>query len=127
MRSSTEALCIVIAESRETADGLHEYLTKSGFAARTSRRLHDASTLCANASALVLFPDEFDEREVLASLRSLHAKHPRLLLLLVTAAPQRVRAACGPDPHASRTVVLAKPTFGWNLLDAIRTHVTRAR
>ena len=127
MRSSTEPLCIVIADNRETADGLHEYLNKSGFATRTSRRLHDAGALCADASALVLFPDEFDEAEVLALLRTLRSTKPRLLLLLVTGAPQRVRAACEPDPHASRTVVLPKPTFGWNLLDAIRAHITRGR
>lgn len=127
MRSAGEPSCIVIADNRETADGLHEYLSKCGFATRTSRHLHDAPALCANASALVLFPDEFDQADVVASLRSLRAKHPRLLFLLVTAAPQRVRAACEPDPHGLRTVVLPKPTFGWNLLDAIRAHHARAR
>ncbi|HKU45204.1 MAG TPA: hypothetical protein VJR89_43895 [Polyangiales bacterium] len=126
MRSSSPPLCIVIADNRETADGLHDYLNKSGFATRTSRRLHDAATLCANASALLLFPDEFDEADVLASLRALRAQNPRLLLLVVTAAPQRVHAAWNPNPLAPRTVVLTKPTFGWTLLDAIRAHLSRA-
>jgi hypothetical protein len=125
VRSAAHPLCIVIADNRETADGLHEYLNKSGVATRTSRRLNDAVTLCENASALILFPDEFLESDVLASVRGLRAKHPRLLLLLVTATPQRLRAACEPEPHSSRPLVLPKPTFGWSLLDAIREHRSR--
>ena len=122
MQTSPDPLCIVIADNRETADGLHEYLNKAGFATRTSRRLQDAGALCSNATALVLFPDAFDERDVIASVSALRAKNPRLLLLIVTATPLRLRACCESEPHSLRPVVLPKPAFGWSLLDAIREH-----
>lgn len=120
-------LCIVVADNRETADALHEYLSKAGIPTRTSRWLRDVSALCKDASALVLFPDEYAEAEVRASLLGLRATCPHLLLLLITALPQRVRAVCDPDDHSVLPVILPKPVFGWNLLDAIREHAERER
>lgn len=118
-------LCIVVADNRETADALHDYLSKAGIPTRTSRRLRDVSALCKDASTLVLFPDEYADADVRASLLGLRAVYPHLLLLLVTAMPQRLRALCDPDVRSVLPVILPKPVFGWNLLDAIREHAAR--
>ena len=119
-------VCIVIADNRETVDGLHSYLTNSGVPTRTARRLRDVSALCKDAAAVVLFPDEYGDSEVLGLVHGLRSGHPHLLLLLVTAKPQRIRAACEPDARSVAPVVLPKPAFCWSLLDAIRAHVHRA-
>ena len=119
--------CIVVADNRETADALHDYLSKAGIPTRTSRRLRDISALCKDASALVLFPDEYADADILTTLRALRAAYPHLLLLLVTSLPQRVRAACDPDARSVLPVILPKPVFGWNLLDAIRAHAEHER
>ncbi|MEY4583477.1 MAG: hypothetical protein RL701_8180 [Pseudomonadota bacterium] len=122
---SKYTLCIVISDNRETADGLHSYLTNAGIRTRTARRLRDVTAICKDSAALVLFPDEYDDSEVVSNLRGLRAAHPHLLLLLVTAKPQRVRAACEPDARSVLPVVMPKPAFCWSLLDAIRAHVQR--
>jgi hypothetical protein len=125
-QTSTGPLCIVIADNPETTDGLHAYLSGAGVPTRTSRRLRDADALCAHADALVLFPDEYELGEVDANLRALRHAHPRLLMLLVTALPQRVRPACEPAAGSVAPLVLPRPAFGWRLLDAIRAHQQRA-
>ena len=121
---TTGSLCIVIADNPETTDGLHAYLSNAGCPTRTTRRLRDAPELCARATALVLFPDELESAEVLDTLRDLRAAHPRLFIVVVTAQPQRVRAACEPHAHAVAPLILPRPTFGWRLLDVIRAHLT---
>jgi DNA-binding NtrC family response regulator len=118
-----DALCIVIADNRETSDGLHTYLNSRGIATRTSRRLRDAHALCANATALVLFPDDFADSDVLAGVNSLRSRHPQLLVMLVTGAAHRLRALCEPDTRSPVPIVLPKPAFGWSLLDAMRSHM----
>jgi len=114
----------VIAESRETTDGLHAYLQGAGVATRTMRALGDAATLSPATAAVVLFPDEFAVDEVLLRISGLRRARSRLLVV-VTATPQRFRPALDPDGHSLPPVVLPKPTFGWSILDAIRDHAGR--
>lgn len=115
-------LVTIIAESRETIDGLHSYLQGAGVSARCTRALGDVAKVPPSATAVVLFPDEFDEREVLTRLRALRAQRPRALLVLVTSTPQRWSPALERDGRALPPVVLPKPAFGWSILDAIREH-----
>ena len=120
MRTNNAPLCIVIAANRETGDGLHGYFSKSGFTTRTSCRLQDVGPLCIDAHCVVLFPDDFSEDEVLTSIRALRREQPRLLMLLVTATPQRFQTACAPNATTLSPIVVPKPAFGWSLLDAMR-------
>lgn len=115
-------LVTIIAESRETIDGLHSYLQGAGVSARCTRALGDVAKVPPSATAVVLFPDEFDEREVVTRLRALRAQRPRALLVLVTSTPQRWSPALERDGRAPPPVVLPKPAFGWSILDAIREH-----
>jgi chromate transporter len=52
----------------------------------------------------------------------LRASRPRLLVVLVTGAPQRFAAVLEPDGRSVPPIVLPKPAFGWSILDAIRAH-----
>jgi hypothetical protein len=115
-------LVTIIAESRETIDGLHSYLQGAGVSSRCTRALGDVAKVPPSATAVVLFPDEFDEREVLTRLRALRAQRPRALLVLVTSTPQRWSPALERDGRSLSPVVLPKPAFGWSILDAIREH-----
>lgn len=118
-----DTLCIVIADNRETSDGLHTYLSNRGIATRTSRRLRDAHVLCAKATALVLFPDDFSDSDVIAGVSSLRRRHPQLLVMLVTGAPHRLRVVCEGDTRSPVPIVLPRPTIGWTLVDAMRSHL----
>ena len=112
----------VVADSRETIDGLHAYFTAAGVVSRATRALRDAIAIPAATSAIVLFPDEFDVEDVVRQICLLRKTRPKLLVVAVTSAPRRFRSALGPDEHSLLPVVLPKPAFGWLILDAIREH-----
>ncbi len=112
----------VVAESRETNDGLHAYLQGAGVSSRTTRALADMVEVSPATTAVVLFPDEFDAKEVVNHISSLRAQRPRTLVVVVTSGPQHIRAALSPDGQSLLPIVLPKPAFGWSILDAIRAH-----
>jgi DNA-binding response OmpR family regulator len=115
---------VVVADNHETLDGLHKYLTEAGAASTVSRGLRGVA-LGPDVAALVVFPDGFDEDEVADCVRSLRKARPRLLIVLVTAAPQRFASIVAPDGRSLPPIVLPKPAFGWTILDAIRAHLNR--
>lgn len=122
--STTSIHVTVVAESPETIDGLHGYLDGAGVESRAIRAVREAHVVPARSTAVVIFPDEFGVDDVVASITSLRAARPRLLILLVTGAPQRFRAALEPDGRSLPPIVLPKPAFGWTILDAIRAHAS---
>ena len=125
--SSTSIHVTVIADSPETIDGLHGYLDGAGVESHAGRTLRDAKMVPLKSTAVVIFPDEFAVDDVVTSITSLRAARPRLLILLVTGAPQRFRPALEPDGRSLPPVVLPKPAFGWTILDAIRAHASSSR
>lgn len=75
----------------------------------------------------VIFPDDFDDEEVQPILRELRLTQPRLLLLMVTRAPQRFRDLVQADRRSFPPILLPRPSFGWEILDAIRAHADAAQ
>jgi hypothetical protein len=112
----------VIADNPETIDGLQEYLRGAGVSSHGARALREVRVVPPATTAVVLFPDELGTEEVVESIGVLRAARPLLLLLIITGAPQRFRAALGPDGCSLPPIVLPKPAFGWTILDAIRAH-----
>jgi len=110
----------VVADNPQTLDGLHAYFNGAGVASNGVDRLLDMSVVPAVATAVVLFPDDFDRGEAEAMIVSLRRARPRLLIVVVTGAPQHLVAALEPDGRSAPPVVLPKPAFGWTILDAIR-------
>ena len=116
---------VVVAESKETASGLQEYLATVGVACRASSELGMAEGLDGSVNAVVLFPDEFQPASVIRWINALRAGRTNLLLIVVTSAPQRLAQALEPVAQATAPVVIAKPVFGWAILDALRLHWRR--
>lgn len=112
----------IIAESRDTIDGLRAYLSGAGVSSHTAQHFGDVGVLPPAVQAVIVFPDELDPDAVAAGLAALRATHPHVLVVVVTGAPQRLRAVLAPDELSSPPVVLPKPVFGWTILDAIRAH-----
>jgi hypothetical protein len=110
----------VIADNPQTLDGLHAYFDGAGVASTGLHDLNDVSLVPSAATAVVLFPDDFQRSEAKASILSLRRARPKLLLVVVTGAPQHLGAALEPDGHSALPFVLPKPAFGWTILDAIR-------
>jgi hypothetical protein len=109
----------VLSTRRETLDGLEEYLRQAGIATACRRAIADFHTIIrGGATAAVIFPDEFTDAAVDALLRELRSSLPDALLLVVTGSPRRYQAR----PYMR---VLPKPSFGWDILDAVRAHAAQ--
>jgi hypothetical protein len=113
----------IVSNNPETLDGLQQYLRNAGVPSHSTRAVHKVAVVAPDcATATVIFPDEFEETAVVSLLNELRRKHPRLLTLLVTRAPNRFRSILHTDEWSNAPIVLPKPSFGWDILDAIRGH-----
>ena len=113
----------VISANPETLDGLHAYLSGAGIPSHTTRAIQDFAMVAPDcATAAVIFPDDFDVEAVRSLLRKLRRARPRLLSLIVTREPQRFHDAAQADGRSLPPIILPKPSFGWDILDAIRSH-----
>jgi len=110
----------VVADNPQTIDELCAYLMAAGVASNGTRELHDVSIVPPGATAVVLFPDDFQLKEMETTIASLRRGRPSLKIVLVTARPQHLRAALKHDGRSALPLVLPKPAFGWTILDAIR-------
>jgi hypothetical protein len=117
----------VVADNPETLDGLHGYLSGAGVSSHATRVLGRSASFPADLSAIVIFPDELDAADVVARVAELRRARPRLLVVLVTSAPQRFFVAVQPDGRSLLPIVLPKPAFGWSILDAVRAHARGGR
>lgn len=112
----------IIAQRHETIEGLRAYLLAAGVTPRTTKRLDDLSALPSSTTSVVLFPDEFETKDVVSVVSSLRQSRPRLLVVVVTGAARRFRPAFDPDKESRLPVVFPKPAFSWSILDTIREH-----
>ncbi len=113
----------IVSANPETLDGLHAYLCGAGVPSRCTRALQDVALVVPlSAKAAVIFPDDFEHDQVLLLVRELRRARPRLLALIVTREPQRFREVVQADGRSLPPILLPKPSFGWDILDAIRAH-----
>ncbi|HTJ81022.1 MAG TPA: hypothetical protein VL400_04840 [Polyangiaceae bacterium] len=107
----------VVAHTRETLEGLEEYLRTAGFSPRCTRFLGHPNEMVPGACKLVvLFPDDFPRPAVEGALADLGAR--ALRVLLVTGEPRHFDAWVAADQ--STRLVLPKPAWAWTITDAIR-------
>jgi hypothetical protein len=132
VRSKRAALCeigatssvVLVSRTKGTLDGLSSYLAQAGFVTRVARRIEGTAETARGASAIVLFPDDFDRKAVLTALTECRRRLPTALQILVTSSPEGFRSleapVAGPTP-----VLVAKPAWGWTILDAILAESNR--
>ncbi len=113
----------IVSNNPETLDGLKHYFGQTGIASHCTSAVRDLAAVApARATAAVIFPDDFDERDVLELLRALRRHRPDVLALLVTRDPNRFRPAVEADGHPLPPILLPRPSFGWEIVDVIRAH-----
>jgi hypothetical protein len=119
VRRPKAPLVAVVAARRATRDELLTYLDGAGLPALGADAL---ARLPAAVSEIVLFPDDIARAEVAAAIAKLRRARPQVLLVLVTAEPQRCAELVAPIDGARTPLVMPKPAFGWQLVDALRAH-----
>lgn len=117
--SAVMNISIALASTNhETLDGLQEYFTRVGARLSNISKLDDALHTTAGVDVVVLFADDYPREVALRALAELAVK----LIIVVTGevSAYTPRAAKGGAP---RVLVLARPAWGWMLLDAVRLAV----
>jgi hypothetical protein len=112
----------VVADNPETVDGLLAYFGEASVTTHGTRSIDDLATVSETTTAVVLFPDDFAFMDVVAAVTALRRARPRILLVLITREPHLFKLWCEPDGKAVPAVLLPKPSFGWSILDAVRSH-----
>lgn len=113
----------IVSKSSETLEALEAYLKQVGVPSHGTRAVHDLSMAApAFATAAVIFPDDFEAGEAFALVRELRRQRPHMLVVIVTREPARFRAISGAADRSAVPIVLPRPSFGWEILDAIRAH-----
>ena len=116
-------LVSIVSKNAETVGELRAYFESVGIRACSTRAVRDVDAVApSEAIAAVIFPDDYGEKEMLELVRALRQKRPRLLALLVTREPNRFRGAIAADGKSLPPLVLPRPSFGWEIVDAIRAH-----
>ena len=107
----------VVSTSRETLDGVQEYLRRAGARPSAVPVLEDAALAARQSDALLLFADDFPTA---ASLRTLDGLSIGLLVV-VTQEVESFRAQSARWARG-RVVVLRRPAWGWMLIEALRSN-----
>lgn len=109
---------VIVATNPETIDGLETYLRAAHISARCTTELDRCVGLIGRGTlAFVIFPDDFAQDSVLSVIAQLEQRCPAAVPVLITAnAPRFV------DRVPSHVVVMARPVWGWSILDAIRAN-----
>ena len=121
--SPTAVYVSIVSNNPDTIDGLQLYFKGAGIPSHCTRTITDIEMVAPSVvTATVLFPDDFATEKVLALIRDLRRSRPRVFALLITCEPQRYRAVVEANGLSLPPLVLPKPSFGWDILDAIRAH-----
>jgi hypothetical protein len=98
-------------------------LGEAGVTSHCTSNVAELATIAPReATAAVIFPDGFADAEVIALVRRLRRARPELCALLITRKPQRFASVLQADGRSVPPIVLPTPSFGWEILDAIRAH-----
>jgi hypothetical protein len=108
----------VVSANLATLESLRAYLDNAGVHVHGSRR--PALDACAQVTAIVMFPDDFAEAEVVSCLRQARAARPDLVLVTVTRNVRRFEGMTAGDGRPLRLIVLPRPAFGWTILESLR-------
>lgn len=112
---------LVVSDNRETLDGLQTYLQRAGVNARGSSELDGPAWENPTINAIVLFPDDFEEGDVMQAAVRLAIARPNVLRVLVTREPRRFGLLLKTTEAVPPPVILPKPAWGWTILEVIRT------
>jgi hypothetical protein len=113
----------IVTGNPETLDGLELYVRRAGASTNGTRRIGELVEMTPEiASAVVLFPDDFEWDAVVSGLTQLRTERPKVLPVVVTSDARRFEllpVMQGGIPP----LVIPKPVWGWTILDSIRARL----
>jgi hypothetical protein len=118
---------LIVCRNAETVDGLQRYLSGAGLRAEGTEAVDDIARGAASREprTLVLFPDDFAAEALDEALAAIRGYAESSVVVLVTKAPKRFESRF--EDAAVAPVIMAKPAWGWNILDAILGRIDRPK
>lgn len=114
---------MIVSANAETLDGLHGYLANAGVSSQGAKLEEGTDVdLPERVNAVVLFPDDCAPEAVLPLFERLRTKRPKVFVLVVTRRPQVLGSLLRGKDGSAALVILPRPSFGWEIVDAIRAH-----
>ena len=110
----------IVSRNSETIDGLESYLRSAGVDTTSTRDIGRIRALANGATAVVIFPDDFNWETVISMLMTYARDNHQAVAVIVTRNPRQFDGLCWPK-DAAQPIILPKPAWGWTILDAIRT------
>jgi hypothetical protein len=112
---------LVVSSNPETLDGLTQYFSKLGLPSESRRHANPLAELPKKLCAVVVFPDDFLAHEISSYLFMVRTRRPDLSIVIVTSDAHSYEVLTTADGRPLAAVVLARPAFGWVILDVIRS------
>ena len=112
----------LVSTNRETLDGVQEYFKRVGAQLFTIPRVEDVREKAQGADVVVLFADDYPREAALKAVAELSVK-----LVIVVTAEVHAYSARPAKKGMPRVLVLARPAWGWMLLDAVRLAMPEAK
>ena len=117
---------LIISSDDETIDGTYEYLRRVGASPQSVTSLTDAVGSAESAQAVIFFADDYAKDSALEALLQFRKRHAAKVVVVVSDQVE-VFASIGASETQGRVTVLRRPTWGWMLLDAIRSQLGPVR
>lgn len=122
MTSARPLRATVIALDNRTREDAWSCLVAAGASVETCRFFGELADV--RAGALVVFPDDYPDDEILRALKALRARRPRVRMVLVTSRPRYFEELLVSRRGGVAPQILPRPVFAWALVDAVRGDVT---
>ena len=120
------AKVLIVSSDYETLDGTCDYLKRVGAAPRIATNLSDAIGEASGVQAVIFFADGYAKESALETLGAF-CKGRGATVIVVVSEQVELFSMSGASALDARVTVLRRPTWGWMLLDALRTRLETAR
>jgi DNA-binding response OmpR family regulator len=117
---------LIVSSDDETVDGTYEYLRRVGASPQSVANLTDAIGSAENAHAVIFFADDYSKESALEALMQFRKRHAAKVVVVVSDQVEAF-ASIGAGEMQGCVTVLRRPTWGWMLLDAIRSQLGPVR
>jgi DNA-binding response OmpR family regulator len=113
---------LIVSTDDETIDGTQQYLHRVGASAESVTKLAEAVEGAKTAQAVVLFADDYSKDSAIETLGELRKRLSAKVVIVVSDQVDSF-ASIGAGESTGAVTVLRRPTWGWMLLDAIRSQL----
>jgi DNA-binding response OmpR family regulator len=113
---------LIVSSDDTTIDGTRQYLSRVGASAHGVTTLAEALKRAKAAQAVVLFADDYTRDSAIEMLGELRRRLSAKVVIVVSDEVDSF-ASIGAGESTGAVTVLRRPTWGWMLLDAIRSQL----